>query len=95
MMNVQAGQPCWRPSDSGSTRQASASDTSAAPPMSSFWRWLPLVSGTISQAAITTITPIGSFARNIVRQPQPKGLHSTSAPPENWPIEAARPTITP
>ena len=95
MASVQAGQPCWRPSDSGSTRQASVSDTNTAPPMSSLWRRLADVSGTSSQAARITGMPIGSLARNTVRQPQSNGLHSTSAPPENWPIEAASPIIIP
>jgi hypothetical protein len=83
MARVHAGQPCSRPSDSGSTRQASASETSSAPPMSSRRRWLALVSGISHQAASITGMPIGSFARNTVRQPKPNGLHATSAPPAN------------
>ena len=63
--------------------------------MSSRWRRLALVSGTISQAMSITGMPIGSLARNTVRHPQSKGLHSTSAPPANWPMEAASPIITP
>ncbi len=77
MRKVQAGQPCWRPSDRGSTRHASASETSSAPPVSSRWRRLLLVSGIMAQAAMANGIPMGSLDRNTARQPSANGLHST------------------
>ena len=91
LSHVQSGQPCARPSISGSTIAVRPTVISPIPTRSRRPAPSTLDSGTTRGSRTSATRPIGMLIRKQARQPSPSTSAWISRPPISWPSTAARP----
>ncbi len=95
MPQIQAGQPCSRPSISGNTSRNAPAVASTTPGRSRRVARSDTVLGTYLTASTISTMPTGMLMRKMLRQPTPKASLVMSQPPSRGPTTAAVPETAP